>query len=100
VIKFFRKIQNIGVVPNTNLGVARRIRLGNTMSTLGISTGVILLFYAYLANWPLSVFIIHSFVVVATFVPPVLIVFRKGKIWVESLSSNGSRFYFTIQKKS
>jgi len=78
MVNFFEKIQNIGIDTNTDLKSARRIRLGNTMSILGISTGLILLFYAYSANWPLTVFTIHSFIVIATFVPPVLNYFRKN----------------------
>jgi len=78
MIKIFRNIQNIGIRPSTNFASARRIRLGNTMSILGITTGLILLFYAYLTKWPLTAFIIHSFIVIATLVPPVLNYYQKN----------------------
>lgn len=77
MIKFFQKIQNIGINTGTNSESVSRIRLGNTMSILGISTALILFFFAYITNWPISVLILHSFIVVLTFMPPVLNYFNK-----------------------
>jgi len=77
MIKLLPKFLNLGINGGTDPESAKRIRLGNTLSILGISVGIIVLIYAYLSNWPLNVLLILSLIVVGTFIPPLLNYFQK-----------------------
>jgi len=77
MIEYLKKIQNIGIDSSIDLESAKRIRLSNTLSIIGISIGIIVLTYAYLANWHFSALFILSLIVVGTFIPPLLNYFQK-----------------------
>jgi len=77
MIKYIQRIQNIGISTNTDIETAKRVRLCNSMSIVGISTGFAVLLYATLTSWPYDVFLLHVFIIVATFIPPTLNYFQK-----------------------
>lgn len=52
IIKFFEKIQNIGVDPHIPSDIVKKIKLTNSISIVTIVMGLIILGYAFLVNWP------------------------------------------------
>lgn len=77
MIKFPHKIQNIGIDANTELEIAKRIRIVNTIAIIAIFCGFMILAYAYLDNWPVQSFFVFGFISASTFVPLILNHFKK-----------------------
>jgi len=68
---------NLGIDSTTDRETAQRIRFGNSMSILGISTAFVVLLYGFLANWPSFFILLASIGTATTFIPPILNSFKK-----------------------
>lgn len=69
--------QNLGIDSTIDRETVQRIRLGNSMSIIGIPTSFVVLLYSLLASWPTSIILLIGSSTVATFIPPILNSFKK-----------------------
>jgi len=77
MINYLKRIQNVGVDSNTDPESAKRIKLANTISIIGIGVGLIVLFFAYLFNLYFGVKVALYTIIVVTFIAPILNHYRK-----------------------
>jgi len=77
MFKHINNFRNLGIDSSIDKETAQRIRLGNSMSIIGITTAFVVLFYSYFANLPFSSILLISIAVVSTFIPPILNSFHK-----------------------
>lgn len=77
MVKYINNFRNLGIDTSVDKETTQRIRLGNSMSIIGISTAFVVLFYGYFARLPASSILLISIAVISTFIPPILNSFNK-----------------------
>jgi len=98
MIKYIKTFQSIGVDSSIDIATSQRIRIGNTMSIVGISTAFLVLSISYLMNWSSISILLFAVAFILTLIPPILNSFKKTELGRMSflIIAYGSTLIFSL----